>query len=78
MIFTNDEMTFNKCVKKDIVSGKVVTIVNKGEPTEYYLVRTPDGNLNRVENKDVMSSMLVIRAKKISKPKSKKKGCGCK
>ena len=73
-VFVNDEVTFNKCVKKDIVSGKVLTIVNKGEPSEYYLVRTSDGNLNRVEKKDIMSSMVIIRAKKVSKPKSKKKG----
>ena len=71
-VYKNDEVMFNKCIKQNTVYGKVVDVFNKGTPTEYYLVKTSDGDLSSVKKEDILSSKLMIRAKKVSKPKSKK------
>ena len=67
-----DVITFNKCIKQDITSGVVESVENKGMPDMYYLVRTKDGELDRVYPKDIKSSMMMIRGKKLLKPKAKK------
>jgi hypothetical protein len=67
-----DTITFNKCIKKDVTSGVVESIENKGTPDMYYIVKTRDGELNRVYPKDIMSSMIELRNKKLLKPKAKK------
>ena len=75
--WAKDKVIFNKCMRTEAVAGVVETVVNKGTSNEYYLVRTSDGELTKATPQDILSSTLVIRGKKTSKPKVKK-SCGCK
>lgn len=68
---------FNKCVKEEMLEGTVVGVYFRGEPGEYYDVRMSDNKIISVPKKEVFGSTLVIRGKKVTKPKVKK-NCGCK
>lgn len=76
-IMVKDKVTFNKCTRTEAVTGIVETIVNKGLPNEYYLIKMSDGELTKASPQDILSSILVLRSNKSSKPKVKK-NCGCK
>jgi hypothetical protein len=71
-IMVKDVVTFNKCARTETTTGIVQSVENKGTPNEYYIIKTADGNLSKATPQDVLTSTLMIRKKKNTKPKVKK------